>query len=190
MQKTIRILGKMFYILSIGLCSVSAIILLTPTRTPLGDFLFLSERGTFYFCLLVQCIFIGGLLGSCLYTVLSVKTDIGKYFLRLKDVRNKRILWILGKMLFILGIVLLLYISIVSFAKNWTPLDFTILPPYLIAWFWLEVMGLPPHGDTSMMIVDYLFLLQWFIIGGLIGLWLYKKDHPRNLGKEKNLTPN
>ncbi len=200
------ILGKIFWIFSIGLCTVILIVFITPILTPLGYLPSPYDEKSFYFCRWSQCFVIGLLISSLLYGIgngiyqtVSQKTNIVRRFRILSGHCDKKTLWILIKIfcisLLILCMTLLIYHFTISYLGDvGLPLDIVNLPAYFVGYIvfiGINKLGLPVYGDEGfLLIVKSVILLQWFIIGGLIGLWLYKKDHPRNLGREKNLTPN
>mgnify|MGYP001425780270 FL=1 len=70
------------------------------------------------------------------------------------------------------------------------PLDIVNLPAFFIGYIVLieiNKLGLPVYGDEGFLLAgESAILLQWFIIGGLMGYWFYKTYHPCKLGREQN----
>ena len=99
----------------------------------------------------------------------------------LKRFVQGRMLWFLGSGL---GVGLLLAAPLYTQSiwlwfrslPKWMTSTYSILhvPAGVFAMIWAR-LGLPPHGDASFSLYTYGVVLQWLLIGGLVGVWYCRK---------------
>jgi len=196
------ILSKICWIFGTGLCIVILVVFITPILTPLRYLPLPYNEKSLYFCRWSQCFVIGLLISSLLYgigksiyQIVSQKTNIIRRFRILSGHCDKKTLRILVKIfcisLLILCMTLLIYHFTISYLGDiGLPLDIVNLPAFFIGYIVLieiNKLGLPVYGDEGFLLAgESAILLQWFIIGGLMGYWFYKTYHPCKLGREQN----
>ena len=171
--------NKKIFALVTGFVITAFVILTCASLTPLKYLLNLSDKTTFILCWLVQCILFGGLLLLLLNNLVKQIVDIrrvmsNKTSEKISPLIFKRIIPNLAVItLLICGVILSLSYSMYYV----TPLDFTL---YIPSFLMHKVFNASYNSIQAAFIVLPLFVLQWFIIGGLFGLWLFNK-HNRDI---------
>ncbi len=178
--------NKKIFALVAGFVVTVSVIITNPHLSPLTFLLNLSDQAAYLLFTFVQYLVIGGLILLLLVDLVKQIVNIRRFVSnktndKISPLIFKRILPNLAAIaLLICGVILSLSYSM----YHVTPQDFALYIPSFLAY---EVFNASYNGVLGALIVLSLFILQWFIIGGLFGSWLYNNRNRNIISGEQTL---